>query len=63
MANVGAQIKEARKRANLTQLALAGAAGISRSYLAGAEQGKYNPSFKVLKKIASACGVDLNFFQ
>lgn len=63
MATVGEQIKTARKQANMTQSALANSAGISRSYLAGAEQGKYNPSFKVLKKIAAACSVDLNFFQ
>lgn len=61
MSGIGAKIKEARKKAGLTQVELAKAAGISRSYLADAEGGRYNPSVKTLVSIASVCGVDLNF--
>ena len=58
---VNKQVKEARKKAGLTQVELSENIGISRSYLAGVEAGRYNPSVKVLIAIAEACHVDLNF--
>lgn len=58
---IGERVREARKRAGLTQEQLSRAAGISRSYLADTEGGRYNPSVKTLLKIASVCHVDLNF--
>ena len=61
MPGIGAKIREARKKAGLTQVQLANAAGISRSYLADAEGDRYNPSVKTLVSIAKVCGVDLNF--
>ena len=61
MSGIGAKIKDARKKAGLTQVELAVAAGMSRSYLADVEGGRYNPSVKKLVSIAAVCGVDLNF--
>ena len=61
MSNIGAKVKDARKKAGLTQVELAAAAGMSRSYLADVEGGRYNPSVKKLVSIAAVCGVDLNF--
>lgn len=59
--SIGTRVKDARKKAGLTQVELATAAGMSRSYLADVEGGRYNPSVKKLVSIAAACGVDLNF--
>ncbi len=61
MNTIGKKIKEARKKSGLTQAKLAEEAGISRSYLADAEAGRYNPSVKTLLSIAAVCHVDLNF--
>lgn len=61
MTVIGERVREARKQAGLTQTQLSNAAGISRSYLADTEGGRYNPSVKTLLKIASVCHVDLNF--
>ena len=61
VSGIGAKVKEARKKAGLTQVELSKAAGISRSYLDDVEGGRYNPSVKKLVSIAAVCGVDLNF--
>lgn len=58
---IGLRVKAARKKRGLTQAKLAEKAGMSRSYLAGVEQGYYNPSVKTLLSIASVCDEDLNF--
>ena len=60
MNTIGNCIKQSRKDAHLTQAQLADLSGISRSYLAGVEQGAYNPSVKTLIKIASVLKTDLN---
>lgn len=41
-----------RKKKNLSQEELAGVSEIDRTYLARIEEGKANPSIKVLNKIA-----------
>lgn len=53
---IGSQIKAARKRKGMTQIQLADAANISRSYLGDLEGDRYNPSVDTLQKIASALG-------
>lgn len=58
---VNIKVNEMRRRALLTQKELAEKANISRSYLANIESGKYNPSLKVLKRIADALGVNVVF--
>ena len=61
MSTIGLNIKNARMKSGLTQAQLAEQAGISRSYLAGVEQGNYNPSVKTLVSISRAVQADLNF--
>lgn len=53
------KLKTLRKKAGLTQVQLAKQANISRSYLADLENGRYNPSLTILKKIAIELKVPL----
>ena len=62
MEGINEKIRQARKQAHFTQAALADIVGISRTYLAEIEGGRYNPSVRVLVAIAKACNQDLNFF-
>ena len=55
--SIGSQIKSARRAAGLTQAELAARSCISRSYLAGVEGDRYNPSVDTLQKLASSLGV------
>ncbi|MBB6622065.1 Rha family transcriptional regulator [Clostridium gasigenes] len=59
---IGAKIEELRKINKLTQAKLANKAGISRSYLADVERGRYNPSIETVKSISSALNVALDEF-
>lgn len=52
-------IRNARKRAGLTQTELAGRLGKSQSEIGRWERGEVEPSFETLQRIASACGLDL----
>ena len=54
---VGARIKELRNGQGISQEKLALKAEIDRTYLAGVEQGRRNPSLKSLDKIVSALGI------
>jgi transcriptional regulator with XRE-family HTH domain len=56
---VGSRMREKRKRENLTQVDIAGLAGISTNYYASLEQGRNSPSLDVLTKIAKALDVSL----
>ncbi|MFR9083591.1 MAG: helix-turn-helix domain-containing protein [Coprococcus comes] len=51
---VGSRIKELRRALELSQEKLALKAEVDRTYLAGVEQGKRNPSIKSLEKILKA---------
>ena len=51
---VGQKIKQIRNEKGLSQEKLALKAEIDRTYLAGVEQGKRNPSLKSLEKIVEA---------
>ncbi len=51
------RVKSYRERRKLTQEALAGRAGISRTYLARLETGKHDPTVSVLEKLAKALRV------
>ena len=53
---IGNRIRNARREAGLTQAELAARGCISRSYLAGVEGDRYNPSVETLQKLASALG-------
>lgn len=55
---VGSRIKKLRKAAGLTQKQLALMCGISQSYLADLEGGRFSPSLQKLSAIANALGVN-----
>lgn len=57
---LGARIRHFRKIRGLTQLELAERSGISRTYLADTERGRYNPSLDTLKAIANALQTGLH---
>ena len=59
---IGSRIKELRNSLGLSQEKLALKADIDRTYLAGVEQGKRNPSIKSLEKIVEALGVSFSEF-
>lgn len=59
---VGARIKEIRADQGISQEKLALKADIDRTYLAGVEQGKRNPSIKSLEKIIVALGITFHDF-
>lgn len=53
---IGKRIKAERNKKGMTQVQLADAANISRSYLGDLEGDRYNPSLDTLQKIAAALG-------
>ena len=55
---VGSRIKELRRALELSQEKLALKAEVDRTYLAGVEQGKRNPSIKSLANFLKICNVD-----
>lgn len=59
---VGSRIKELRRALGLSQEKLALKAEVDRTYLAGVEQGKRNPSIKSLEKILKALKVSFGEF-
>lgn len=67
--DLGKLIKEARKiksnqfNSHFTQEELAKAVNKSRSYIGDIESGRIYPNYKLLTKIATACNVDLSFFN
>jgi transcriptional regulator with XRE-family HTH domain len=58
--DLAARIRQLRHDCELSQEALAEAAGIHRTYLGGIETGRRNPSLKNLGRIAKALGVSLS---
>ena len=56
---LGKEISRLRKEKNLSQDDLAVDCNMDRSYLAEIEEGKVNPSLKVLCKIASGLSIQL----
>ena len=59
----GYLIKEARKRAGLTQVQLAAQLGKSQSAIARWERDEVQPSLETLRSIIRSCGFDLSFFM
>lgn len=59
---VGSRIKELRRALGLSQEKLALKAEVDRTYLAGVEQGKRNPSIKSLEIILKALEVSFGEF-
>lgn len=56
----GALIREARRRAGLTQAELARRMGTSQSAVARWERGRQSPSFDTVIRALRACGLDLD---
>ena len=59
---IGIRIKKIRYSRGLSQEKLAFKADVDRTYLAGVEQGKRNPSIKSLEKIINALGLSFHDF-
>lgn len=59
---VGNRIKEIRNKQGLSQEKLALKANLDRTYIAGVENGKRNPSIKSLEKIINALNIDFGYF-
>ena len=53
-------LKEARRRAGLTQVALAGMSGVSPTLLGFSERGRYTLSVSQAQRLANAIGVDVD---
>jgi transcriptional regulator with XRE-family HTH domain len=58
----GDLVKEARRRAGLTQRQLAERAGTTQSAIARLETGQTNPSFDLVVRLIEACGFRLDVF-
>lgn len=58
---IGKKISAWRKERGFTQAQLAEKSNISRSYLAGVETGRYNPSIDTLKNIAKSLNINISF--
>ncbi len=54
-------VYEVRRRAGLSQLALAQALGTSQSAIARWERGDVLPSLETVRRIVRACGLELTF--
>ncbi len=62
MQQVGIRVRELRKSQGLSQEKFALKAEMDRTYLAGIEQGKRNPSMKNMEKIICTLGVTFHQF-
>ncbi|KKN80795.1 hypothetical protein LCGC14_0326010 [marine sediment metagenome] len=58
--SIGQRIKAMRLAAELSQEALAEAAGIKQSYLSRIEGSDHDPQVRTLKKLAGALGVEVS---
>ena len=54
---LGRNVREARRRAGMSQEQLAFEAGMKRSYVSDLERGTRNPSVKAIGRLAIALGV------
>ena len=59
---VGSRIRQLRNEKGLSQEKFAVKAEVDRTYLAGVEQGKRNPSLKSLEKIINAFDISFHDF-
>lgn len=55
----GELVREARKRAGMTQTALADLAGTTQSSIARLESGRTSPSFEQVERLMRLCGFQL----
>lgn len=59
-AALGLAVRELRKRASLSQEALAHASGLHPTYLSGIERGSRNPTWKTLGRVCDALGIRIS---
>jgi transcriptional regulator with XRE-family HTH domain len=57
---LGSNIKQRRKQANLTQLKLATRSGVSRAMISEVESGKINITLLTARRIAAAFGIGIS---
>jgi transcriptional regulator with XRE-family HTH domain len=58
-ASAGALLRQARKRAGLSQVDLAGRAGVTQSVISAYESGRRQPSIPALARLIDAAGFEL----
>ncbi len=58
MVKIGAQLRKARERALLTQEELAARADLGVPTISRIENGRVEPHFRTIRKLAKALGVD-----
>ncbi len=58
MVKIGAQLREARERALLTQEELAARAGVQPFTISRIERNRVEPRFRTIRKLASALGME-----
>ena len=63
MDKIAETLRDARKSKRLTQTEVAESVGVSRSYYADVEHGRYNPSLKLMSKLAKLLNINLNFLK
>lgn len=63
MDKIAETLREARKSKRLTQTEVAKSVGVSRAYYADVERGRYNPSLKLMSKLAKLLSINLNFLK
>ena len=62
MVDVASKVRKARREADLTQQELADKMNVSRTHIAAIETGQYNPSLKMLERVAKALNVPASIF-
>ena len=63
MDKIAETLRDARKSKRLTQTEVAKSVGVSRAYYADVERGRYNPSLKLMSRLAKLLGINLNFLK
>ena len=63
MDKIAETLRDARKSKRLTQAEVAESVGVSRAYYADVERGRYNPSLKLMSKLAKLLNINLNFLK
>ena len=63
MGKVAKTLRDARKSKRMTQNEVAEKVGVSRTYYADVERGRYNPSLALMTRLAKLLNINLNFLK